>query len=365
MSQDDLEISVVIPCLNEAETLEACINKAKTCFKEHHLNGEIIVSDNGSTDGSKEIAQRCATRVVEQNIKGYGASLRKGINSANGKFVVIGDADGSHNFLDTHHFVEKLREGYDFVIGSRFKGEIKPGAMPFLHRYVGVPGLTLVLKLFYQINVSDSQCGMRGFTRESIPLMELKTNGMEFASELLIKAKRCGLKIVEIPIVVLASGRSRPSHLKPLRDGWRHLRLMFLSAPDALMFWPGVVLLAIGILKLVIFPKEVIGMVDAVIGFQMSSLGAFAYLIVMPNGARRKDRLWNLLLKYSRFENGLLIGMGMFLGGLLAIFYVSRSIIFLTIDLIGIQVVLSSFLFNMLGADSGSYLHGGQSNPDN
>jgi glycosyltransferase involved in cell wall biosynthesis len=217
-----------MPCLNEAETLEECLRKAGGFLERAGISGEVVVADNGSTDGSREIARRLGTRVVEVPVRGYGAALYAGSLAARGRFIIVGDSDGSYDFSDLQSFVEKLREGYELVMGNRFQGGIQPGAMPWKNRYIGNPVLSGAARVFFRCPVGDLHCGLRGYSREAFGRMDLHTTGMEFASEMVIKATVLGMKICEMPVQLHKDGRSRPSHLRPWRDGWRHLRFMLL-----------------------------------------------------------------------------------------------------------------------------------------
>src|SRR5215469_705486 len=241
------EVSVVIPCLNEAQTIACCIEAALAAFDTGKIRGEVVVSDNGSVDGSIEIAEAHGARVVHANIKGYGSALRKGIEEAHGKFVILGDADGSHDFGEIGRFIAKWRAGYEFVVGNRFEGEIKNGAMSWDHRHLGTPVLTAILNLFFGAGVSDINCGMRGMTKTLAAQLDFRTNGMEFASESLIKAAKAGARIAEVPITMWPDRRGRPPHLRPFRDGWRHLRFIMLSAPNWLFLLPGATLILLGL----------------------------------------------------------------------------------------------------------------------
>ena len=233
-----LELSVVVPCLNEAETLPECIEKVRRVLCEHRIAGEIIVADNGSTDGSSDIAARMGVRVVRVRDKGYGNALRGGTASARGKYVITVDADNSHDLAEIPTFLNKLQSGYDLVIGNRFTGGILPGALPPLHRYFGSPVLTRVGQLFFRSPCGDQQCGFRGFSRVAFSKMRLRATGMEFASEMVLKAASLRLRIAEVPTTHFLSGRRRPPHLRPWRDGWRHLRLMLLHSPRWLfLYW--------------------------------------------------------------------------------------------------------------------------------
>ena len=244
---DRVEVSVVIPCLNEANSIGGCIDKALKAFATLGVKGEVVVSDNGSSDGSIEIAQQHGARVVHTAVKGYGSALRNGIANAHGDFVILGDADGSHDFGEIGRFIAKWREGHDFIIGDRLHGELKPGAMSWHHRHLGTPVLTGVLNLFFGAGVSDINCGMRGMTRQLASQLDFRTNGMEFASESLIKAAKAGARIAEVPITMWPDERNRPPHLRTFRDGWRHLRFIMLSAPNWIFILPGGLLIALGL----------------------------------------------------------------------------------------------------------------------
>lgn len=224
------EVSVVMPCLNEAETLQACIRKAQKGLAAHRVPAEILVADNGSTDGSQEIAWRMNVRVVHIERKGYGSALRGGISAARGHYIIMGDSDDSYDFENLMPFIERLRQGYDLVMGNRFRGGIHPGAMPLLNRYLGVPALNLAGRLACgNPPCGDFHCGLRGFRREAAERMNLQTTGMEFASEMIVKAARAKMKITEVPTTLSPAGRTRPPHLRRWRDGWRHLRFLLLS----------------------------------------------------------------------------------------------------------------------------------------
>jgi glycosyltransferase involved in cell wall biosynthesis len=243
---EPLELSVIIPCLNEEKTLPACIETAKKAMLSTHIAGEVVVSDNGSTDHSVQVALAHGARVVHATKKGYGNAIIHGMRSALGKFLIMADADGSYDFNDIPRFVAKLREGADFVIGSRIKGTIHQGAMPFLNRYLGTPVLTFLINLFFKTAISDVNCGMRGLTKDAFNRLYLKAGGMEFASEMVIKAALARLKIVEVSTSLFPDNRDRPPHLRPLRDGWRHLRFIFLFAPTWLFLIPGAIALLAG-----------------------------------------------------------------------------------------------------------------------
>ncbi|MEZ0242322.1 MAG: glycosyltransferase family 2 protein [Sphingomonas sp.] len=247
LAEPEVELSIVMPCLNEAETLAVCVKKAKAFIAEHDLVGEVIVADNGSTDGSQQIANALGARIVHVPDRGYGAALIGGIEAAKGKYVAMGDADDSYDFGGLMPFVEQLRQGADLVMGNRFQGGIAPGAMPPLHRWLGNPVLSFLGRIFFKIPVGDFHCGLRAFNRESIRELGLTTPGMEFASEMVVKAAIEKLDIREVPTTLQPDGRSRPPHLRTWRDGWRHLRFLLIFAPKFLFLYPGVALAVAGL----------------------------------------------------------------------------------------------------------------------
>ncbi|WP_199904918.1 glycosyltransferase family 2 protein [Nocardioides sediminis] len=242
-----IELSIVMPCLNEAETLATCIRHARTFLETSGVVGEVIIADNGSTDGSQQIAEEEGARVVHVAEKGYGAALIGGIAAARGTYVAMGDADDSYDFEGLGPYVDELRKGADLVMGNRFRGGIEPGAMPPLHRYLGNPVLSMVGRVFFNAPVKDFHCGLRAFRRDSITALGLRTTGMEFASEMVVKASLTGLDIVEVPTTLRKDGRSRPPHLRSWRDGWRHLRFLMLYSPRWVFFYPGLVLAVLGL----------------------------------------------------------------------------------------------------------------------
>jgi glycosyltransferase involved in cell wall biosynthesis len=248
----ETELTILMPCLNEAETLATCVRKAFAFLSQHSFFGEVLVADNGSTDGSRAIAVSEGARLVPVEQRGYGAALLGGIAAAKGKYVIIGDADDSYDFSDLMSFVVNLREGADLVVGNRFKGRIEPGAMPFLHRYLGNPFLSWLGCRFSGINVRDFHCGLRGFNRNKILDLNLRTTGMEFASEMVVRAAFDGLRIEEVPTTLRADGRSRPSHLRTWRDGWRHLSFLVINSPRRLFLYPSLLLLLAGIISAVV-----------------------------------------------------------------------------------------------------------------
>lgn len=249
--KDACEVTILMPCLNEAETLGICIKKAKAFLEENQIDGEILIADNGSTDGSQEIAADAGARVLHVETKGYGSALIHGCIGARGKYVIMGDSDDSYDFYNLMPFLEKLRVsggGYDLVMGNRFAGGIEDGAMPWLHRYIGNPILSFVGRLFFKSQIKDFHCGLRGYNRESIMQLHLKTTGMEYASEMVVLAELNHLKITEVPTTLKKDGRSGKPHLRSFSDGWRHLKFLFMYAPNWLFLYPGIALLAIGLI---------------------------------------------------------------------------------------------------------------------
>src|SRR5215471_18366249 len=244
---EEFEVSVVMPCLNEAKTVGRCVEKAISALRSLGVHAEVVVADNGSTDGSQEIAQAHGARVVSVPHRGYGHALRVGIQAARGRFIIMGDADDSYDFTALEPFIEQLRAGYDLVMGNRFRGGIRPGAMPWLHRYVGNPMLTGILNLFFRSPIGDAHCGLRGFRKDSSAKLNLGAHGMEFASEMVVKASVSHQKISEVPIVLYPDGRDRPPHLRSFRDGWRHLRFLLLLCPLWLYLIPSALLMGGGL----------------------------------------------------------------------------------------------------------------------
>lgn len=240
------EVTILMPCLNEALTIGTCIEKALKNANTYSL--EVLIADNGSTDGSQQIAESMGAKVVYVAEKGYGNALIAGIKAANGKYIVMGDADDSYDFTNITPFIEKLQSGYDLVMGNRFKGGIKKGAMPFLHKYLGNPVLSLLGRIFFSSKVGDFHCGLRAFTKQAAEAMDLKSGGMEFASEMVVKASILGMKITEVPVILYPDGRNRPPHLNTWRDGWRHLKFLLIYAPNWLFLYPGLLILLLGLI---------------------------------------------------------------------------------------------------------------------
>jgi glycosyltransferase involved in cell wall biosynthesis len=376
-----LELSVVMPCLNEAETLETCIRKARLAIEEAHLTGEVIIADNGSTDGSMEIAKRLGARVVQVEAKGYGHALMGGIAAAAGKFIVMGDADDSYDFSHIPRFVDKMRAGADLVMGNRFRGGILKGAMPALHRYFGNPALTRIGRLFFGSPVGDFYCGLRGFRKESYQRLGLRTTGMEFATEMVVKATLLRLNIAEVATTLSPDGRSRPPHLRTWRDGWRTLRFFLLYSPRWLFLYPGSALMVVGsALGLWLLPAS--RTVDSVtfdvhtmlycaalvlLGFQAVAFAVFTKLFAITEGLLPPDPALDRLFRYISLEVGLgvgclLIAAGMatsvsavrFWGtrhfGALDYPHSMRIVIPAVLLLIlGVQTVFASFFLSVLG----------------
>ena len=309
---EPLELTILMPCLNEAETIEVCVAKAMGYLRRSSVRGEVLIADNGSDDGSQALAEAAGARVVAVPEKGYGAALMGGVRAARGRFVIMGDADDSYDFENLDGMVEHLRDGADLVMGNRFQGGIAPGAMPFLHRYLGNPVLSFIGRLFFSIPVGDFHCGLRGFSREAILGLGLQSPGMEFASEMVVKASIRGLRIEETPTTLRPDGRSRPPHLKTWRDGWRHLRFLLLHSPRFLFIYPGLALIALGLIGSVLLAGGAVR-VSPRLELDIHSLvvACFAILIgvqLMVFGAlaRRYQSLEGVLPPAPRFEKFLL-----------------------------------------------------------
>lgn len=375
-----LELSIVMPCLNEAETLAVCIEKAQRSLRELNIAGEIIIVDNGSTDGSEELAISMGARVVRVDAKGYGNALMGGIGAARGKYIIIGDADDSYDFSNLGPFVEKLRAGYDLVMGNRFKGGIKAGAMPPLHRYLGNPVLTAIGRLFFRSACGDFHCGLRGFDKTSILKLDLRTTGMEFASEMIVKATLHGLNITEVATTLSPDGRSRPPHLRSWRDGWRHLRFLLLYSPRWLFFYPGVFLMVVGLITgLWLLPGQrtieginfdihtlLFAALAVIVGFQAIIFAVFTKVFAISEGLLPDDPRFNRILRFMNLEIGLVVGILLLLAGLAGSIYAlsgwgalsfgsldpSRTmrivIPAITSLTLGVEIILSSFFLSIL-----------------
>jgi glycosyltransferase involved in cell wall biosynthesis len=317
-----VELSVVMPCLNEAETVETCVRKTLAFFEREGIDGEVVIADNGSTDGSQELAAAAGARVVLVDARGYGNALLGGIRAARGRYVAMGDCDDSYDFGTLGPFVEDLRDGADLVMGNRFKGGIAPGAMPPLHRYLGNPVLSFIGRLFFKSRVGDFHCGLRAFNRQSILDLDLHTGGMEFASEMVVRASLAGYDVRERPTTLSPDGRSRPPHLHTWRDGWRHLRFLVLYSPRWLFMIPGLALMLLGLVLGVALELgtvrigriglDVNSLVGAsamvIVGFQSFSLGLLTKLYAISEGFHPPDPFVTRLRRFWSLEKGLVIG---------------------------------------------------------
>lgn len=373
-------LSIVMPCLNERDTIATCIKKAQDTLKNLNVKNEIIIADNGSTDGSAEIAASLGARVIYEHEKGYGNAYRTGIEAARGDYILIGDSDDSYDFTDIGRFIDKLTQGNDLVMGTRFKGQIKKGAMPWLHRYIGNPILTGIMNLFFHTGISDAHCGMRAFSKKAYDQMALQTTGMEFASEMVIKATQLNLKMTEIPITLHPDGRTGAPHLRSLRDGWRHLRFMLLHSPTHLFFWPGFILFILGMLSMILLlpgPINIMGrLVDihimvlgslfTVLGFQIINIGLYARIYAFTHKFIPKDPYLSSMFKVFNLERGLAAGAVVFLIGFALALYifiiwiksnfgplnqVRLALFASTLMIIGAQLIFSSFFLSMLGIE--------------
>jgi glycosyltransferase involved in cell wall biosynthesis len=328
----NIEVSVVMPCLNEERTIGPCVTQALETFQHTGLRGEVVVADNGSTDRSAEIARSLGARVIPVERKGYGSALMGGILAARGEYIVMGDADQSYDFAQVPQFVAKLREGFDLVMGNRFRGGIETGAMPPLHRYLGNPVLTAVGRLFFKSPCSDFHCGLRGFRRDAISQLALRTTGMEFASEMIVKATLFHLRIAEIPTTLRPDAREKASHLRTWRDGWRHLRFLLLYSPRWLFLYPGFALMILGTLAgvwLLPGPRTIDGVtldvhtllfsaVLVLLGFQSVNFAVFTKVFAVTEGLAPEDERLNRLFRYITLEVGLVAGALLAAAGLAA-----------------------------------------------
>ncbi len=369
-----MEVSIVMPCLNEEETIGICVKKAFKTIRENKLEGEVVVSDNGSTDNSIEIAKQEGARVVLQKKKGYGYAYQLGISEARGKHIIIGDSDNTYDFSDIMKFIEPLRKGYEFVNGSRIKGRIHKGAMPFLHRYLGNPAISFILNMFFKAGFSDAYCGMKAFTKEAYAKISSISPGMEYALELIINTSRLNLKRTEVPVdLYLRKGESK---LRTFRDGWRSLRFMLLYCPNYLFLTPGITVFLIGFASMFILlngPINFLGHVFdfhamiffsmlTLLGFQLISLGFFAKTYALTEGFERKNDFFQKFYRVFNLEKGILLGgflvfFGFFMSiSILKKWFLSgpiaqerHELFALTLVVIGIQVIFSSFLISLIG----------------
>ncbi len=375
------ELTIVMPCLNEAETIGICVKKAKGYLERRKIDGEVLVADNGSTDDSPAIAESLGARVVKVPERGYGGALLGGIAAARGRYVIMGDADDSYDFTALDLFIDKLREGYELVMGNRFKGGIRPGAMPPLHRYLGNPVLTAIGRRFFGSEIGDFHCGLRGFNREAIRRLNLTTTGMEFASEMVVKATLQKLRIAEVPTTLSPDGRTRPSHLRSWRDGWRHLRFLLLFSPRWLFLYPGGLLTLAGIasmLWLLPGPRTVGGLTldvhtliysaaAIVCGFQSVAFSVIAKVFAINAKLLPEDRRIDKFVDLLSLEVGIGVGLVLLIGGLVASMYafgawggasfgpldptVAMRVVIpaATAVIVGLQIIFASFFLSILG----------------
>jgi glycosyltransferase involved in cell wall biosynthesis len=380
----DIELSIVMPCLNEAETLAICITKANNWLKNNDVKGEVVIGDNGSTDGSQKIATDLGARVINVPTKGYGSALMGAIEASYGKYVIMGDSDDSYDFGNLTLFVQELRNGYDLVMGNRFRGGVAKGAMPFLHRYLGNPVLSFIGRLFFGSKAKDFHCGLRGFRQDIVSVLNLRTTGMEFASEMVVKATIFNLKITEVPTTLSPDGRSRPPHLRTWRDGWRHLRFLLIYSPRWLFLIPGVFLMLFGfILSILIIQKpfNIIGNIQLdtntllyagafmIVGFQAFIFGIFTRAYAEQAGFLPQNDKLIRWLEIISLEKGLIIGLIIFFAGIFGTFYsltlwnevhfgqldypsILRIVIPSVVAIIlGLQTILSSFFISVLNVN--------------
>ncbi|MBN1822889.1 MAG: glycosyltransferase family 2 protein [Endomicrobiales bacterium] len=367
------EVSVVIPCLNEEQTIRKCIEKAKQSFARDNLDGEVVIVDNGSTDGSVEIAKKAGARVIREDRKGYGSALKRGIQESGGEYIVMGDGDDTYDFSVAGEFVKKLKEGYDLVMGSRFKGNILSGAMTWSHRYIGNPILSGMLRLFFGGGVSDAHCGMRAFTKSAYQNMNLHTTGMEFASEMVIHSLKKKLRIAEIPITYYA--RLGESKLSSFRDAWRHIRFMLIYSPGYMFLLPGLALFLPSFLATIqfvyghifIFGRPwgihvmVFTSILAILGWQILNIGVAAKIFAFTISLE-EDKLVSFLFKVIKLEYALIFGFALFVSGLIImgrivyVWYandfgeleqVNAGLLGLTMIVMGLQTVFTAFLAGM------------------
>lgn len=376
-----VELTILMPCLNEARTLGICIAKAQAFLDRNGVVGEVLIADNGSTDGSQEIAARCGARVVDAPRRGYGMALISGIAAARGRYVIMGDSDDSYDFSRLELFLGELRRGVQLVMGNRFAGGVKPGAMPPLHRYLGNPVLSFIGRLLFRTPVRDFHCGLRGFDRAAIQSLGLRCEGMEFASEMVVKASLRQLRIAEVPITLWPDGRDRPPHLRSWRDGWRHLRFLLLFSPRWLFLYPGLALLATGLLgQALLLPSALtMGRVTldvhtmlyaggaTITGLQLLMFALVAKTFAVGQGILPENRFLAALRRRASIELGLALGLALVVGGAALSAYslltwervqfgvldprVGMRIVIpaLTLFMAGVQVLFASMLLGVLG----------------
>jgi glycosyltransferase involved in cell wall biosynthesis len=377
----EFELTVLMPCLNEAETIGVCVQKARSYLERNGVSGEVLIADNGSTDGSQAIAEKAGARVIQEQRKGYGSALRAGIGAARGRYIIMGDADDSYDFTALAPFVAELRAGADLVMGNRFKGGIAPDAMPPLHRYLGNPVLSGIGRLFFSSPIGDFHCGLRGFRADAMRGLGLATDGMEFASEMVVRATVDKLRIVEVPATLSPDGRSRPPHLRSFRDGWRHLRFLLLLSPRWLFLYPGAVLMLAGLasmLWLLPAPRMLFGFglgvntlvfsaAAIVCGFQAVTFSIFAKVFAINARLLPPDARVRRFTSLLNVEAGMVLGALLFLAGLAGSAYalglwklasfgglnpeVTLRVVApsATAMIVGLQLVFSSFFLGVLG----------------
>lgn len=380
-SDNHLELSVLMPCLNESASLAICVHQALEAMRANGIRGEVLIADNGSTDGSQRIAAEHGARVVPIETRGYGSALRGGIAAARGKYILMGDADASYDFTQLPLFLNKLREGFDLVMGNRFKGGILPGAMPPLHRYLGNPVLTAIGKLFFKSPIGDFHCGLRAFRKDAIEQLQLRTLGMEFASEMVVKASIFGLRIAEIPTTLAPDRRDRAPHLRTWRDGWRHLRFLLLYSPRWLFLYPGITLFLLGTavgLSLLSGPRHIgsvtfdvhtllFAAMTVLIGFQSVLFATLSKVFAISEGLLPKDPRFDRLFTLINLEVGLIVGFLLILAGTAAWAWglefwraqhfgalnpertLRIAIPGVLLFTLGFQIVLSSFFLSVMG----------------
>lgn len=381
MTPDQPELTILMPCLDEAETLAICIDKAQDFLKRSDISGEVLIADNGSTDGSQQIAADHGARVVPVDIKGYGAALAGGIAAARGKYVIMGDADDSYDFSNLDQFVEALRAGNHLVMGNRFRGGVAPGAMPPLHKYLGNPVLSFAGRLFFKTPIKDFHCGLRGFDRQAITDLKLRTTGMEFASEMVVKATLGDLKVTEVPTTLSKDGRSRPPHLRSFRDGWRHLRFLLLFSPRWLFLYPGIALLVLGLFGTSILlpgPMQLTQQIELDIHTLLVAamcvllgLQAVSFALIGRNFATRygfipRSERFGSMLDLLSLERILLVAIALMIGGIIGLFWAVAQwadtgfgrlaysdmmrimIISMTALVAGLQMMMTGFLSSMI-----------------
>jgi glycosyltransferase involved in cell wall biosynthesis len=379
MSQ--LAVTILMPCLNEAETLAHCVRQAVNALRDNNVAGEVLVADNGSTDGSQQIARSEGARVVDVPVRGYGAALMTGITDARGKYVLMADADASYDFGHLPRFLDRLDQGDDLVMGNRFRGEIKPGAMPPLHKYLGNPVLSFIGRLFFRIPVGDFHCGIRAMRRDSIVNLDLQTTGMEYASEMVVRSSLAGLRIAEVPTTLSPDGRTRAPHLRTWRDGWRHLRFLLLYSPRWLFLQPGIITFLVGLvlsLALLGGPRTVgrwtfdvdtltyaLGLV--LIGAHISVFAVSAKVFATQEGFLPPDPHFERLCRFITLETGLVFGCGLLLLGATIFGYAlhiwhaagfgdlsPQHMLRLTLPsatcfMLGVEAIFGSFFLSLLG----------------